>query len=237
MAEESQMAVMLKANLKPAVAGKARVLLVDACPLLRERLAQIVGAEPGLAVCGEADDARVALDRIAATRPHLVIIDLCLKNSHGLELLKDIRARHPRLRVLVFSMADELLFAERAIRAGAGGYIRKDEATEEVLRAIRHVLSGEVYLSQRVSARSIRQFFGRSSIKPGSPLERLSDRELEVFQLIGQGRSTREIAETLRLHAKTVETYRSRIKDKLKLHNGTQLAQHAAQALEQATMF
>jgi DNA-binding NarL/FixJ family response regulator len=225
------MAVILKVRPKPAAAGKARILVVDNQPMLRERLAEVIAGEPDLAVCGETDDAHHALHLIATTRPHLAIIGLYARHSHGLELLKDIHARYPQLRVLVFSMYDESLYAERAVRAGASGFIRKDELTKEVLRAIRCVLNGDIYLSEKITAASIRQFFARSSITPGAPLEQLSDRELEVFQLIGQGRSSRQIATVLHVDIKTIETYRSRIKVKLKLSNSTELAQHAAQSL------
>jgi DNA-binding NarL/FixJ family response regulator len=228
---QQNMAVMLKARPKPAATGKARILIVDNQPMLRERLAEVVGGEPDLAVCGETGDAHYALHLIAATRPHLAIIALSLKHSHGLELLKDIHTRYPHLLVLVFSMYDESLYAERAVRAGASGFIRKDELTKEVLRAIRRVLNGDIYLSEKITATSIRQFFARSSITPGAPLEQLSDRELEVFQLIGQGRSSRQIATALHVDIKTIETYRSRIKVKLKLNNSIELVQHAALSL------
>jgi DNA-binding NarL/FixJ family response regulator len=184
-----------------------------------------------MAVCGETDDAQHALHLIAVTRPHLAIIALAVKHSHGLELLKDLHTRYPRLRVLVFSVYDESLYAERAIRAGASGFICKDESTKEVLRATRCVLNGDIYLSEKITAASIRRFFARSLIAPGSPLQQLSDRELEVFQLIGQGRSSHQIAFGLHLDIKTIETYRSRIKVTLKLSNSIELAQQAALSL------
>jgi DNA-binding NarL/FixJ family response regulator len=229
------MSVMFKPNPKAAQEAKMRVLIIDDHPIVRERLAHLIGNEADLAVCGEADDTPLAMDLIVATQPELVITDLSLKHSHGLGFIKDLHARYPNLKVLVFSAYDELLYAERAVRAGARGFIHKRETTKELLRAVRDVLSGQIYLSEEVAAAAVRRFFGRSSVKPGSPLEQLSDRELEVLQLIGQGRSTRQIATALHIDVKTIETYRSRIKIKLKLSNSTELPQHAQRWFEHSS--
>lgn len=218
-----------------AQVAKTRVLIIDDHPIVRERLAHLIGSEADLAVCGEADDTPAAMDLIATVRPDLVVTGLSLRHSHGLGFIKDLHSRFPRLRMLVFSMYDESLYAERAVRAGARGFIHKRETTKELLRAIRNVLSGQIYLSEKVSVAAVRQFFGRSSIRPGSPLEQLSDRELEVLQLIGQGRSTRQIAIALHVDVKTIETYRSRLKIKLKLSTATELSQYAQRCFEQSS--
>jgi DNA-binding NarL/FixJ family response regulator len=210
-----------------------RVFIIDDQPIIRERLAELIDREPDLEVCGEADNTRTGMELIASAKPDLVITGLSFKHSHGLGLIKDLRKRSPRLRVLVFSIYDELLYGERAIRAGARGFIEKRASTKELLVAIRRVLSGEVYLSPKVAATTVRRFFGRSSITPGSPLEQLSDRELEVLQLIGRGRSTRQIAQALGVDVKTIETYRGRIKVKLNLANASELVAQAKRYLEQ----
>lgn len=214
--------------------AKIPVLIIEDYPVVRERLAELIGNEADLKLCGEADDARPGIELIAAARPQLVITGLSLPHSHGLGFIKDLHARFPRLSVLVFSMYDEFLYAERAIRAGARGFVHKRAATGELLRAIRQVLSGQIYLSDKVTGASIRRFFGRPAIGPGSPLEQLSDRELEVLRLIGQGRSTRAIAAALYVDVKTVETYRARIKIKLKLATTTELVQKARRWTERA---
>jgi DNA-binding NarL/FixJ family response regulator len=206
---------------------KSGVFLVDDHPLVREHLAALIAQQPDLRVCGEAADAPTALSGIRAQCPGLVILDISLKHSHGLELLKDLKQLYPKLPVLVLSMHDEALYAERALRAGALGYITKEEATINVLSAIRRVLTGEVYLSQRMAARLMKNLVGGQSPAPGSPLEVLADRELEVFLMIGRGAGTRQIAEELRLGIKTVESYRARIKEKLKLADGNELLQQA----------
>jgi DNA-binding NarL/FixJ family response regulator len=212
--------------------GKARVLIVDDQPAVRERVAELITSERDLTVCDATDEARVALEIIAAANPALVVTGLALKGSHGLEFIKDVHVRHPNIAVLVFSMYDEALYAERAIRAGASGFISKREPTKELLRAIRCVLSGEIYVSEKIAAHSLHQFFARSHRRFASDLEQLSDRELEVFELIGQGRSSRQIAAALHLDLKTIETYRSRIKAKLNLRTSTELAQRTQQSLQ-----
>ncbi len=210
-----------------AARKKSRVCLVDDHPMVREHLTALLRREPDLEVCGEAGDAPTALSLINRQGPDLVILDISLKHSHGLELLKDLKELRPKLPVLVLSMHDEAIYAERALRAGAMGYITKEEATSNVLSAIRKVLSGQVYMSERMAAQMMRKMVGSRTDEVGSPLEVLTDRELEVFQLIGRGLGTRQIAGELRLGIKTVESYRARIKEKLLLTDGNQLLQQA----------
>lgn len=210
-----------------------RVFLVDDHPMVREHLTALLQREPDLEVCGEASDAPTAISLIPVREPDLIILDISLKASHGLELLKNLKSVCPRIPVLVLSMHDESLYAERALRAGATGYITKEEATVNVLSAVRKVLGGEVYLSERMSARMMKKVVtGR--LEASSPIEALTDRELEIFQMIGRGLGTRQIAEELRLGIKTVESYRARIKDKLQLSDGNQLLQHAIQWVQGA---
>jgi DNA-binding NarL/FixJ family response regulator len=212
--------------------SKARVLLVDDQPVVRERVAELIDGEMDMSLCGETDDPRIALRLVATKKPNLIVTGLSLKDSHGLEFIKDLHIRYPDVRVLVFSMYDESVYAERAIRAGASGFISKREPTKELLRAIRCVLEGEIYLSERIAAHSLRQFFVRSQRRSGSEFEQLSDRELEVFELMGRGLSSRQIAAALHLDPKTIETYRSRIKAKLDLRTSSELAQRAQQSLQ-----
>jgi DNA-binding NarL/FixJ family response regulator len=216
----------------PAEIGKARVLIVDDQPIVRERLAELVNSEPDMVACGDVDNPGAAFKLVAAAKPSLIITGLSLRESHGLEFVKDLRVQCPRLPVLVFSMYDESLYAERAIRAGASGFVSKHGPSKEIVCAIRHVLAGEIFLSPRVTAHSLQQFFARSSPERASDLDQLSDRELEVFELIGRGLSSRQIASALHLDVKTIETYRSRIKIKLKLNSATELAQHARQSVQ-----
>jgi DNA-binding NarL/FixJ family response regulator len=205
---------------------RARLFLVDDHPMIREHLHALIARETDLIVCGEAGDAPTALEQIPALRPDLVIMDITLKSSHGLELLKHLKTQLPALPVLVLSMHDESLYAERMLRAGAMGYITKQEATRNILSAIRKVLAGEVYVSERMSARMMRNLVG-SPPGPARAIDTLSDRELEVFQMIGQGLGTRRIAEELKVGVKTVESYRARLKEKLRLTDGDELLQHA----------
>ena len=214
--------------------GKARVLIVDDQPVVRERVSELINSERDLALCGSTDDPRLALEVIRTAKPALIITGLALKGAHGLELIKDVHVRYPNVAVLVFSMYDEALYAERAIRAGARGFITKREPTVTLLRAIRCVLGGEIYVSEKIAAHSLRQFFGSRQRSTPSELAQLSDRELEVFDLIGRGRSSREIAANLHLNLKTIETYRSRIKTKLDLRSPTELAQRAQQWSQRA---
>ena len=212
---------------KPA-SKRARILLVDDHPMVRERLREVIEREPDLMVCGEAEDRHEALAAIQNTKPDLVTIDLTLKSSHGLELVKDIRQRYPGLFMLVVSMHDESLHAERAIRAGAHGYITKQEATRKILLAIRRVLGGELYLNEKIARQILAKRINHQSHDlSASPLDCLADQELRVFELTGQGLSIRQIASALHLNVKTVETYRARTKQKLRLKDAAELLQFA----------
>lgn len=207
-------------------APRCRVFLVDDHPIVRQGLALFIDREPDLMVCGEADGATSALQAIRDSTPDFVVLDISLDGPDGLELLKILRARYPNLPVLILSMHDESIYAERALRAGANGYIMKQEATDKVLTAIRHILGGEVYLSDRLTKRMLQQF-AHGSVSPREPLAKLSDRELEVYRLIGAGHGTRQIADELHVSTKTVESYQAHIKEKLSLRNARELVQHA----------
>ena len=207
---------------------KIKVLIVDDHPLVRERLAELINREPDLIVAGEAEDRNDALSLIGSVEPLLVIVDLSLKTSLGFDLIKDLQAIHPRILILVVSMQDELIYAERCLRAGARGYITKQQASRHVMLAIRKVLSGEIYLSEAVTAQMIGRSMRNAMPRPGeSSISTLADRELQVFELIGRGHSTKQIAELLSLDVKTIETYRGRIKDKLGLKDSSDLLQQA----------
>jgi DNA-binding NarL/FixJ family response regulator len=206
---------------------RSRILLVDDHPLVRERLSEIINREPDLQVCGEAEDRHEALVAAQSKRPDLVIVDLALKNSDGLELIKDIHSRWAKLAMLVVSMHDESLYAERVLRAGALGYITKQEATRNILQAIRRVLAGNIYVNPRVATHIIARLTTRGGAVAITPAELLADRELQVFELTGRGLNTREIASRLHIAAKTVETYRARIRQKLNLEDGSELLQSA----------
>ncbi len=209
--------------------SKAKVFVVDDHPIVRQGLAQLINRESDLAVCGEAEEAASALQAIAGDKPDLLVIDISLNGPDGLELLKNLRLRYPTLPVLMLSMHDESIYAERALRAGANGYIMKHEAAEKLLSAMRQILNGEIYVSERVANRILHHYISGSPTAKQSPLADLSDRELEVFRLIGEGHSTRTIAEELHLSIKTVESYQAHIKDKLSLKNGRELVQLAIQ--------
>ena len=208
---------------------KKRILVVDDHPIIREGLALMLNREADLVVCGEAEDATGAMLVMASARPDVLIVDISLNGPDGLDLLKNIRTTHPALPVLILSMHDESIYAERALRAGANGYIMKQEATEKVPVAIRRILNGEIYVSERIANKMLKQYItGASSLK-NSSISDLSDRELEVFRLIGEGHGTRQIAEELHLSIKTVESYQAHIKDKLSLRSARELMQHAIQ--------
>lgn len=204
-------------------------MLVDDHPIVRQGVAQLINREPDLTVCGEANTAHEALSLLNTLTPDVAIIDVSLEDRNGIDLLKDIKLRFPRLPVLVLSMHHESLYAERALHAGAKGYIMKQEAPDRVLSAIRTILTGEVYVSEKMAARMLRTLADKRSGDQRSPIERLSDRELEVFRLIGKGFSTSEIAEQLFLSGKTVETHREHIKQKLQLAKKGELLRHAVQ--------
>ena len=211
----------------PSLARKSRVLLVDDHPIVRQGLALLIDRETDLCVCGEAEGAHSAFHSIVTLRPDMVILDISLNGPDGLDVLKEIRTKTTSLPVLILSMHDESIYAERAMRAGANGYIMKQEATEKVLVAIRRILQGDVYLSDRLTNTMLQQYVRGASPAKGSPLVNLTDRELEVFRLIGEGHGTRQIAEELHLSVKTIESYQAHIKEKLALRNARELVQHA----------
>ena len=204
-----------------------RILLVDDHPVVRQGLAQFLHQTPDLRVCGEADDSRKALLAIKQLSPDLVIIDLSLEGMSGLDLIEEINTLQPKLPLLVLSMHDETLYAERALQAGASGYVMKDKPVEEVLTAIRKLLAGEVHLSDQMSARVLRKLVSGSAQTVDSPAGKLSNRELQVFELIGHGYGTRNIAAKLHLSVKTIDTHRENIKRKLNLGDSVELHQHA----------
>jgi DNA-binding NarL/FixJ family response regulator len=203
-----------------------RVLLVEDHAMFREQLARLISQEFGMEICGQTDNIRDALTLARSARPDIALIDISLKGASGLELLKDWKAQGMKFPTLVLSMHEESLYADRVLAAGARGYITKHANSETLLQAIQRVLDGKIYVSEQMMENLVSKMAGRSA--GASPVERLADRELEVFQLIGAGRSTREIAETLNLGMTTVDTYRTRIKDKLGLANGTELIKAAS---------
>jgi len=213
--------------------SKSKVFLVDDHPIVRQGLTLLINREPDLAVCGEAEEAGPALQQIEALKPDIVLLDISLSGPDGLELLKSLRLRAPSLPVLMLSMHDESHYAERALRAGANGYIMKQEATEKVLVAIRRILDGDVYLSDSLANKMLHQFVGGPGAAKRSPIAGLTDRELEVFRLIGEGHVTRQIAEELHISVKTVESYQARIKEKLSLKNARELVQRAIQWVDE----
>jgi DNA-binding NarL/FixJ family response regulator len=214
---------------------KIKIILVDDHPLVREWLTNLIHQQPDLMVCGEAETAPAALQIIATTKPDVAIVDISLKDSSGIELIKNIKASHPHVAVIVLSMHDEQLYAERALRAGARGYIMKRETTKKVIAAIRLVLAGKLYLSERLASLFAEKFVDGNAPTVSSPIEQLSDRELEVFQLLGEGYETRQIAESLRVSMKTIQVYCARIKEKLKLANATELLREAIRWNESRT--
>jgi DNA-binding NarL/FixJ family response regulator len=212
-------------NSSAQIREKVRVVLVEDHPMFREQLAHLINKEPDMSVSGEADNIRDAVQLLESNPADIVIVDLSLKGPSGLELIKDLRARDIDVPVLVLSMHDELLYAERVLRAGARGYITKHETSNEVMAAIRKVLTGEVYLGSRMASRVLENLSLRPKAQNG--ITQLTDRELEVFELIGRGRTTREISGCLHLGVSTVDTYRARIKTKLNLDNASQLSHEA----------
>ncbi|HEY3862476.1 MAG TPA: response regulator transcription factor [Verrucomicrobiae bacterium] len=206
-----------------------RVLVVDDHPLMRKGVSQLIDQERDLMVVGEAEDAHKAITAVESAKPDVALIDISLNGTSGIELLKNLKVRFPKLKMLVLSMHDESVYAHRALRAGACGYIMKQEGTEKVLTALRKVIRGEIYLSERLGSRMLHTLVNGRSSMAASPVEELSDRELEVFNLIGQGHGTRPIAERLHLSVKTIESHRAHIKEKLNLTNATELVHHAIQ--------
>ncbi len=216
----------------PPAAPRRQILLVDDHPFMRAGLAQLIDKQSDLHVCGEAGNPIEAARRLAAGGVDLVLSDITMPGRSGLEFIKDLQVAHPALPVLVVSMHDEMLYAERVLRAGARGYIMKEAGGENLLRAIRQVLSGEVYLSPRVASKIVDDFSAKKPRGSTSPIEKLSNREFEIFQLIGQGRSTREIATQLGLSPKTVDVHRGNLKRKLELTAATALVRHAVRWVE-----
>ena len=215
-------------RVEAAGSDKARVLLVDDHPVVREGLALLISTQSDLEVCGEADDVASACRRVDASAPDVVVVDISLPGGGGLELIKRLKAHHPPIRILVSSIHEEGVYAERALRAGALGYINKREATLTLLDAIRRVRHGRIYLSERMADRLLSRAIGSGeAVVEASPIDSLSDRELDVFESIGRGESTREIASRLHLSGKTVETYRERIRRKLGLNTGAELTRRA----------
>jgi len=212
-----------------STAPRCKVLLVEDHPMFREHLGQLINRDLGMAVCGETDNIRDAMRIIRTAKPDVVILDITLRGSSGLELLKDLKAQEIEINVLVLSMHDEDLYAERALRAGAKGYITKNEASSEVIDAIRQVMAGEMYASKRVTAKLLERMRKKRVEPEVGGIATLADRELEVFELLGRGKNTREIAATLNLGESTVETYRARIKEKLQLKSSVDLYLRAGQ--------
>lgn len=216
---------------------RPRIMIVDDHALVRLGLAQIIDAQPDLEVVGQAEGMADALRQLQATRCDLVIVDISLKDGNGLELIKHIHAIDASIKILVLSMHDETIFSERGLKAGATGYINKEEPPERVVEAIRAVQEGQIYLSPRMTTRIVSRAWGANSDVPATPVDALSDRELQVFELIGRGRTTRQIAEGLHLSIKTIETHRERIKDKLALRANMELIQCAMRWMfEQGSM-
>ncbi len=209
-----------------------RLLLVDDHPIMRHGLAQLIRAEPGLDVCGEAGSAREGLELAGRLKPDLVVIDLTLPDKNGLELLKDIQAQYPGTLCLVLSMHDEAMYGERALRAGARGYIMKEAAADHLINAARKVLSGGIYVSDSMASRMLEQVTGQRARGAASGVEMLSDRELEVLEMIGRGVATKNIAERLCISARTVEAHRAHIKEKLGVGDGAALVRYAVQWVE-----
>ena len=208
---------------------KHRILIVDDHPLFCEGVRQVINRHPALVVCGQVPDAASAMKAVAELKPDLAVVDISLEGSNGIDLIKNLKARHEDLPVLVVSMHDESLYAERALRAGAQGYIMKNQPIKIVRDAIFKVLAGDIFLSEKMSASVLAKLLLGKKDQPVSSIEQLSDRELEVFQMLGEGKSSREIAETLDLTIPTIHSFRNRIKEKLQFRNSTELVLHAMQ--------
>ena len=212
---------------KPKSHKKSRIIVVEDHPVLLDGLRQLIGSQPDLACVGAADNTSDAKRVVEQSKPDLMVLDLRLKAGDALELLKSVRVEHPQLKMLVLSQYDELIFAERALRAGASGYIMKENATDEVLRAVRKVLAGELYFSERVAAAVLQRTLREKPSASRAGVEALSDREMQVFQLLGASYRTREIAEQFHLSRKTIETHCEKIKHKLNLHTAAELKEFA----------
>ena len=216
-------------NNAPNALKRAKILIVDDHPLVREGLAARISAQMDLEICGEAEEVEEALAQFKATNPDLVLVDISLKKGHGLELIKQIKSQSPDTKMLVISAYEESFYAERSLRAGALGYISKDECRENVVKAIRTVLDGRRYLSPKMTDQLLGMAVNGREPAPASPVEKLTDRELEVYQLIGQAHTTSSIARQLHLSPHTIDSHREKIKAKLGLKNGAELTRHALQ--------
>jgi DNA-binding NarL/FixJ family response regulator len=207
--------------------NKKRVFLVDDHPLVREWLTNLINQQPDLVVCGESEAAPQALEAVGQLKPEVAIVDISLKDSSGIDLIKSLKEALPSLLILVLSMHDEMHYAERALRAGASGYIMKRETTRKVIDAIHRILEGKMYISEKVAEMIAGRFVTGKRTDGKSTIELLSDRELEVFEMLGQGQGTRQIAEDLRVSVKTVQAYCARMKEKLNLQSATELLREA----------
>lgn len=214
--------------------GRKSILIVDDHPLVRKGIRSLLEHEADFEVAGEASNRGEVLDILRRKLPHLILLDISLQGSDGIEVTKAIRSEFDHVPVLIVSMHDETLYAERALRAGANGYIMKHEMAENVIKAMRQVLDGKIYVSDNMRQKVLRDLTQPNAEAASTPMERLSDRELEVFRLIGEGRGTREIAESLHLSIKTIETYRAHIKDKLSIRSAAELARAAVNWVENA---
>ena len=213
-----------------------RIYIVDDHPLVRQGLTQIVANETDMEICGEAEDSPAAIRGVGEANPDAIIVDISLKGTNGLELIKNLKAIHEDIPILVFSMHDETIYAQRALRAGAKAYVMKKESPSKVVDAIRKIIQGEIYVSPSVADQVLHQIVNGPGNVSTSPVDRLTDRELEVVQLIGRGLSSREIAESLHLSVKTIESHRAHVKEKLSLRNATELVQFSVQWVDQQVM-
>jgi DNA-binding NarL/FixJ family response regulator len=212
-----------------ATTSKLKVLLVDDHPITRQGMKALVNQQPNLEVIGETDNAPAAIELVSKLQPDLAIVDIALKTTNGIELTKNIKVQAPNLPVLIVSMHDEGLYAERALRAGAMGYLMKQEASDKIVQAISRLLQGEIYLSDKIKEKMLHRFVNKKGDNMVFSIDTLSDREMEVFQLIGNGYSTRQIAQKLNLSSKTIDSYREHLKLKLNLESGAELVRHAIQ--------
>ena len=213
-----------------------RIYIVDDHPLVRHGLSQIVANEADMEICGEAEDSPAAIRGVGEANPDAIIVDISLKGANGLELIKNLKSIHEDIPILVFSMHDETIYAQRALRAGAKAYVMKKESPSKVVDAIRKIIQGEIYVSPSVADQVLHQIVNGPGNVSTSPVDRLTDRELEVVQLIGRGLSSREVAESLHLSVKTIESHRAHVKEKLSLRNATELVQFSVQWVDQQVM-
>ena len=213
-----------------------RIYIVDDHPLVRQGLSQIVASEADMEICGEAEDSPAAIRGVGEANPDAIIVDISLKGANGLELIKNLKSIHEDIPILVFSMHDETIYAQRALRAGAKAYVMKKESPSKVVDAIRKIIQGEIYVSPSVADQVLHQIVNGPGNVSTSPVDRLTDRELEVVQLIGRGLSSREVAESLHLSVKTIESHRAHVKEKLGLRNATELVQFSVQWVDQQVM-